>query len=79
MEDQIRKPLVEAISHCNLACKMCFRHRWIGERFGDLDPAVFTRVMDSPALSGHKKRNSRLTDRFNLLFHLWHICINLIQ
>ena len=29
---------------------MCFRHSWIGERFGDLDPAVFARVMDDPAL-----------------------------
>ncbi len=52
MEDQIRKLYVEASSRCNLACKMCFRHSWIGERFGDLDPAVFTRVMDDPALSG---------------------------
>ena len=52
MEDQIRKLYVEASSRCNLACKMCFRHSWIGERFGDLDPAVFLRVMDDPALSG---------------------------
>ena len=52
MEDQIRKLYVEASSRCNLACKMCFRHSWIGERFGDLDPAVFVRVMDDPALSG---------------------------
>jgi MoaA/NifB/PqqE/SkfB family radical SAM enzyme len=29
---------------------MCFRHSWIGESFGDLDPAVFARVMDDPAL-----------------------------
>ena len=50
MEDQIRKLYVEASSRCNLACKMCFRHSWIGERFGDLDPAVFARVMDDPAL-----------------------------
>ena len=32
-------------------CKMCFRHSWSGERFGDLDPAVFMRVMDDPVLS----------------------------
>ena len=50
MEDQIRKLYVEVSSRCNLACKMCFRHSWIGERFGDLDPAVFARVMDDPAL-----------------------------
>ena len=50
MEDLIRKLYVEASSRCNLACKMCFRHSWIGERFGDLDPAVFARVMDDPAL-----------------------------
>ena len=52
MEDQIRKLYVEVSSRCNLACKMCFRHSWIGERFGDLDPAVFARVMDDPVLSG---------------------------
>ncbi|MBR4550084.1 MAG: SPASM domain-containing protein [Oscillospiraceae bacterium] len=52
MEDQIRKLYVEASSRCNLACRMCFRRSWIGERFGDLDPAVFARVMDDPALSG---------------------------
>ena len=52
MEDQIRKLYVEASSRCNLACKMCFRHSWVGERFGDLDPAVFARVMDDPVLSG---------------------------
>ncbi len=52
MEDQIRKLYVEASSRCNLACKMCFRHSWVGERFGDLDPALFARVMDDPALSG---------------------------
>ncbi len=51
MEEQIRKLYVEASSRCNLACKMCFRHSWVGERFGDLDPAVFTRVMDDPVLS----------------------------
>ena len=50
MEKQIRKLYVEASSRCNLACKMCFRHSWIGESFGDLDPAVFERVMDDPAL-----------------------------
>ena len=52
MEEQIRKLYVEASSRCNLACKMCFRHSWVGEQFGDLDPAVFTRVTDDPALSG---------------------------
>ena len=50
MEKQIRKLYVEASSRCNLACKMCFRHSWVGEKFGDLDPAVFARVMDDPAL-----------------------------
>ena len=50
MEQRIRKLYVEASSRCNLACKMCFRHSWIGEKYGDLDPAVFARVMDDPAL-----------------------------
>ena len=50
MEDRIRKLYVEASSRCNLACKMCFRHSWIGESFGDLDPAVFARLMDDPAV-----------------------------
>ena len=52
MEERIRKLYVEVSSRCNLACKMCFRHSWIGESFGDLDPAVFVRLMDDPALSG---------------------------
>ena len=51
MEDQIRKLYIEASSRCNLACKMCFRRSWVGERFGDLDPAVFARLMDEPVLS----------------------------
>ena len=52
MEDQIRKLYVEVSSRCNLACRMCFRHSWVGECFGDLEPAVFARLMDDPALSG---------------------------
>ena len=51
MEEAIQKLYVEASSRCNLRCKMCFRHSWVGERFGDLDPAVFARVMDDPVLS----------------------------
>ncbi len=51
MEGQIRKLYVEISSRCNLACKMCFRHGWIGERFGDLDPAVFMDVLNDPVLS----------------------------
>jgi organic radical activating enzyme len=51
MEETIQKLYVEASSRCNLRCKMCFRHSWVGERFGDLDPAVFARVMDDPVLS----------------------------
>lgn len=47
----LRKLYVEASSRCNLACKMCFRHSWIGEGFGDLDPAVFARLMDDPAVN----------------------------
>ena len=50
MEEQIQKLYVEVSSRCNLACKMCFRHSWVGERFGDLDPEVFARVMEDPAL-----------------------------
>ena len=51
MEEAIRKLYVEASSRCNLRCKMCFRHSWIGEGFGDLDPAVFACVIDDPVLS----------------------------
>lgn len=51
MEKEIKKLYVEASSRCNLACKMCFRHSWIDEGYGDLDPAVFERLMDDPALS----------------------------
>ena len=54
MEEQIRKLYVEASSRCNLACKMCFRHSWIGEKFGDLEPSVFARAMDDPALNETK-------------------------
>ena len=51
MEDSIRKLYVEASSRCNLACKMCFRHSWVGESVGDLDPAVFARLLDDPVLA----------------------------
>ena len=51
MEEAIQKLYVEVSSRCNLRCKMCFRHSWVGEQFGDLDPAVFARVMDDPVLS----------------------------
>ena len=51
MEEAIQKLYVEASSRCNLRCKMCFRHSWIGERFGDLDLEIFARVMDDPVLS----------------------------
>ena len=54
MDDRIQKLYVEASSRCNLRCKMCFRHSWVGERFGDLDPAAFARLMDDPVL-----RNTR--------------------
>ena len=50
MAETIQKLYVEASSRCNLRCKMCFRHSWVGECFGDLDPAVFARVMDDPVL-----------------------------
>ncbi|MBQ6273134.1 MAG: SPASM domain-containing protein [Oscillospiraceae bacterium] len=51
MEEAIRKLYVEASSRCNLACKMCFRHSWVGEGVGDLDPAVFARLLDDPVLA----------------------------
>ena len=50
MDDRIQKLYVEASSRCNLRCKMCFRHSWVGERFGDLAPAAFARLMDDPVL-----------------------------
>ena len=52
MENRIRKLYIEATSRCNLACKMCFRQSWIGESYGDLDSAVFARVMEDPAVYG---------------------------
>ena len=51
MEEAIQKLYVEVSSRCNLRCKMCFRHSWVGEGFGDLDPVAFARVMDDPAVS----------------------------
>ena len=50
MEDHIRKLYIEVTSRCNLQCKMCFRRSWVGERFGDLDPGVFERLLDNAAL-----------------------------
>ena len=50
MDNQIQKLYVEVSSRCNLRCKMCFRHSWVGERFGDLDPAAFARLMEDPVL-----------------------------
>ena len=50
MDDQIQKLYVEVSSRCNLRCKMCFRHSWVGERFGDLDPTAFARLMEDPVL-----------------------------
>lgn len=50
MEDHIRKLYIEVTSRCNLQCKMCFRRSWVGERFGDLDPGVFERILDNAAL-----------------------------
>lgn len=50
MEDGIRKLYVEISSRCNLRCKMCFRNTWVGERFGDLPPEAFARLLEDPAL-----------------------------
>ena len=50
MDDQIQKLYVEVSSRCNLRCKMCFRHSWVGERFGDLDPTALARLMEDPVL-----------------------------
>lgn len=52
MEDTIRKLYVEASSRCNLNCRMCFRHSWVDEGFGDLEAELFFRLMDDPALEG---------------------------
>ncbi|MBO6093104.1 MAG: SPASM domain-containing protein [Oscillospiraceae bacterium] len=51
MEDRIRKLYVEVSSRCNLQCKMCFRHSWVGERFGDLDPKMFKQLLEDTALN----------------------------
>lgn len=51
MENRIRKLYIEASSRCNLACRMCFRKSWIDEGFGDLDPALFSNLLDDPALA----------------------------
>jgi MoaA/NifB/PqqE/SkfB family radical SAM enzyme len=50
MDEPIRKLYVEITSRCNLKCKMCFRHTWVGEQFGDLEPEVFTALLEDPAL-----------------------------
>ena len=63
MKESIQKLYVEVSSRCNLRCKMCFRHSWVGERFGDLDPAVFARVMDDPVLSAQKSVSSSMSSR----------------
>ncbi len=51
MEEQIRKLYVEASSRCNLKCRMCFRQSWIGESYGDLEPELFARALEDPAVS----------------------------
>lgn len=49
MENTIRKLYIEASSRCNMHCKMCFRHSWIGESFGDFNPQVFIQLLEDPA------------------------------
>ena len=51
MDNKIHKLYIEASSRCNLSCRMCFRKSWIDEGFGDLDPAVFTSLLDDPVLA----------------------------
>ena len=43
----MNKLYIEATSRCNLNCKMCFRHGWINEHQKDMEPAVFSRVLNS--------------------------------
>lgn len=49
--DAIHKLYVEASSRCNLKCKMCFRHSWIGESYGDIEPDLFAKAMEDPTVS----------------------------
>ncbi len=45
--DTLRKLYIEPTSHCNLDCKMCFRHTWFDESFCDLELNHFIGVMNS--------------------------------
>ena len=49
--DYIQKLYVEASSRCNLNCRMCFRRTWVGEGYGDIEPALFARALEDPAVS----------------------------
>ena len=48
MINELKKLYIEATSRCNLNCRMCFRHTWREEKFGDLDFASYIRCIDDP-------------------------------
>jgi len=57
---------VEPTNLCNLACVMCVRNTWIGEKFGYMDFELFKRVIDE---SGGKLKRLALYGYGEPLFH----------
>lgn len=47
-DDRLQKLYFEPTSLCNLNCTMCFRRSWIDEQYGNLDIALFRKVMEEP-------------------------------
>lgn len=39
------KVYIELTSRCNLSCKMCFRHSWIGNEIGDMTEETFSEIL----------------------------------
>lgn len=40
------KIYIELTSRCNLSCKMCFRHSWIGNEIGDMTEETFFKILN---------------------------------
>ena len=43
---EIKSLYIEPASGCNLSCKMCFRHKWLDEKIGEMSDETFSAVMD---------------------------------
>jgi len=46
-DDLPKKVYIEPTSRCNLNCRICFRHGWIGEETGQMSTACFDRLLHS--------------------------------